>query len=281
MKKRWNCRWRGIAVGIIVLLAACLMSGCNIRIKQPEVSPEPEETKLETALPTETVMPAESAEPKCVIIDPGHQRNGNPAPEPIGPGAAETKARVTGGTAGRFTGLPEYELNLQISLKLKAELESRGYRVVMTRETNDVDLSNQERAQFAADHDGDIFVRIHANGSDDPAAEGAMTICMTADSPYHPELYAESRALSEAILDCMVKSAGCVREKLWETDTMSGVNWSTIPVTIVEVGYMTNRAEDEKLSTDAYQQLIVQGIADGIDRYFQTLPLESSPDEKA
>lgn len=204
----------------------------------------------------------------CVVIDPGHQRNGSAALEPVGPNSTEMKARVTGGTTGRFTGVPEYELNLQLGLQLKEELEQRGYQVVMTRETHDVDLSNQERAQIAADANGDVFVRIHANGSEDPASEGAMTICMTPNSPYHPELYAESYALSDAILSALVESTGCRREYVWETDTMSGINWSTIPVTIVEVGYLTNEKEDKLLSTAEYQTKVVTGIADGIDGYF-------------
>ena len=171
--------------------------------------------------------------------------------------------------------MPEYELNLQIGLQLKEELESRGYRVVMTRETHYVNLSNQERAQIAAEADGDIFVRLHANGSDDPTAEGAMAICMTQYSPYNPELYSESLALSEAILDQLVDSTGCRREYVWETDTMSGVNWATIPVTIVEVGYMTNEKEDTKLATESYQHLVVLGIANGIDEYFKNVEMRA------
>ena len=241
-------------------------------------------SKTADAAATALLRPSEQKEvspqmdvvtPLCVVLDPGHQRSGDPNPEPIGPGAAETKARVTSGTTGRYTGMPEYELNLQIGLQLKEELESRGYRVVMTRETHDVNLSNQERAQIAAEADGDIFVRLHANGSDDPTAEGAMTICMTQYSPYNPELYSESLALSEAILDQLVDSTGCRREYVWETDTMSGVNWATIPVTIVEVGYMTNEKEDTKLATESYQHLVVLGIANGIDEYFNNVEMRA------
>ena len=193
---------------------------------------------------------------------------GNSAPEPVGPGAAETKFRVSGGTQGRFTGIPEYELTLAVSLLLRDILTQRGYTVVMVRETNDVDISNAERAAIAADAGADVFVRIHANGSDDPAHSGAMTICMTPQNPYNSALYPASRALSDCVLDALVAATGCRREYVWETDTMSGINWATMPVTIVEMGYMTNEQEDRLLATDTYRAQVAVGIADGIDAYF-------------
>lgn len=203
-----------------------------------------------------------------VVIDPGHQGKGNFEKEPDGPGSTVMKNKVAAGTTGVSTKIPEYELTLAVSLMLRDVLEDRGYEVVMIREDHDVDISNAERAIIANELYADAFVRVHANGSEDQSVHGIMTICQTKKNPYNAELYQYSKELSSVVLDEMVKITGARKQFVWEVDTMSGINWCEVPVTIVEMGYMSNPAEDERMATEEYRQKLAEGIANGIDQYF-------------
>ncbi len=203
---------------------------------------------------------------KVIAIDAGHQLNGNSDKEPNGPGSSVMKAKVTSGATGVSSKVPEYVLTLEVSLKLKEVLLERGYEVVMIRETHEVDLSNAERAQIA-NESADLFIRIHANGADDASVSGALTIYPSKDNEYVAYMSEECESLSKAVVDGLCEATGAKNRGAVAMDNMSGINWCSIPVTIVEMGYLSNPQEDELMQQEAYQEKIAKGIADGIDAY--------------
>lgn len=205
-----------------------------------------------------------------IAIDPGHQGPGQDMSgvEPNGPGSDIMKARLATGTSGCVSGLDEYELDLDVSLKLRDELIKRGYRVIMTRETHDIDISNIERCQVANEAGADILLRIHANGSEDSSVSGALTAAPSASNPYVSDIYESCVKLADDLINAYCETTGLYNRGIWITDDMTGINWSDMPVTILEMGFMTNPGDDAYMADAANQDIMVQGIANGVDVYF-------------
>lgn len=207
---------------------------------------------------------------KVIVIDAGHQTHAMSATEPIGPGSSTRKAKVTGGTSGVATHLPEYKLNLQVAKKLRTELENRGYKVVMVRTKNNVKISNVERAKIANENKADAFIRIHANSSESGSVKGALTIAPQSDNPYMTKKNRKkSQSLSKKVLTEFCKATGAGNRGVMYTNSMTGINWCKVPVTIVEMGFMSNASEDRKMASASYQKKMVKGIAGGIDKFLK------------
>ena len=238
--------------------------------EEAEAQAKKEQESSVSRVPKVEAIPGQHRDPNSavVVIDPGHQLRGDSTKEPNGPGSSTMKARVTSGATGVATKVAEYVMNLNVSLKLKTELENRGYTVYMTRSTHDVNISNKERAEYATSVGADIAVRIHGNGSSNSSVRGAETYAPSAKNPYVSHLSKASISLSRCIIDAYCQATGFKNRGVFTSDTMTGINWSTVPVTILELGYMSNAQEDRMMQDETIQNNMVQGIANGIDKYF-------------
>lgn len=215
------------------------------------------------------VVPAVATASKrtyVVVIDPGHQEHTDNSLEPIGPGSKTMVLAVKGGATGRTTKIPEYEFNLQISMNLKARLEALGVKVVMTRTTNDVNLSNSERAKIANKAKADLFVRIHCDGSTDTSKSGISTL-FPGDTQWTKAIMAPSKAAAQLTQAAVVKSTGAVDGGIVARTDLTGFNWATVPSILVECGFISNAVEDKLLASPHYQDKVAQGITDGVMAY--------------
>lgn len=232
---------------------------------QPTSQPASQPTSQPTTLPSE---PPE--DPIIICIDAGHQQSAIWDTEPNGPGSDVMKVKLSSGTQGVATRIPEYQLNLEVSLLLETELIARGYQVVMIRRTNDCPLSNAERAQIANESGADIFIRIHANGAENASVNGMLCCAPTKNNPFLTEqVITESVRLSDIMTKTFCTATGANNQGIYYVDTMTGINWCQIPVTIVEMGYMSNPDEDRAMASDEYRAKMVEGIANGVDAYFE------------
>lgn len=232
---------------------------------------EEEPPKQEEEGETATDGDAEDGEQlvKKVVIDPANQASANVGTEEVGPRSGDTKQCATSGTIGTTFGTRESELNLEYAKLLKSELENRGYEVVLTREENDVNLSNKERAEIANSSGASAFIRIQMNESSNAELNGVMSVCMTAGSPYNSDLYEDSKALASRLLQGVTAATGATNRGVVETDQMTAINWSTIPVAVINLGFLTNPTDEGNLISESYRNSMVQGLADGIDYFFQ------------
>lgn len=204
---------------------------------------------------------------KIICIDPGHQKKGDNDLEPIAPDSGVKKPKVSSGTAGIATGDMEYALNLAVAMKLKSLLEADGATVVMTRAAHDVNVSNIERAKIGNDANADLVVRIHADGSDNRDVKG-LSVLIPSSKHIGEELAETSKKAGAAILDEAVRATGAKNRGLSVRDDMTGFNWSTVPVALIEMGFMSNAEEDKLLSTDAYRAKMAKGLYNGCAAFF-------------
>ena len=204
-----------------------------------------------------------------VAIDAGHQARGNSQLEPIGPGASTQKAKVASGATGTATRIPEYQTTLNVGLKLRDVLQSRGYKVVMIRTTNNVNISNRERAEMANNAGAGAFIRLHCDGIGNSGVTGASVQEPANGNPYMSAgNVSASQSLGRTVLNHYCSTTGIRNRGMAARNDLSGINWCKTPVCLLEMGFISNGDEDRKLNNSDFQQKIAEGIANGIDAYF-------------
>lgn len=201
---------------------------------------------------------------KIIVIDPGHANRSNLEKEPLAPGSTVMKIKDGGGAQGVATGTPEYRINMNVSVKLKAILQNNGYTVVMTKTLDSQSLGNVERANIWNNANAALVLRIHADSSTSSSAKGASMLVPSPINNDTKAIYAASKSYGKTVLNTLVQEVGMPNRGVIEHNDMTGFNWTKVPVILVEMGFLSNPEEDRMLSSDAYENKIAKALADGI-----------------
>ncbi|MFS0821562.1 N-acetylmuramoyl-L-alanine amidase [Bacillus sp. 1P02SD] len=206
-----------------------------------------------TTLPGINVIIKQS---RTVFLDPGHGG--------YDPGAISANVR-------------EAELNLAVAKKVESLLVNRGYNVIMSR-TNNTYVGLLDRSIMANSLAPDIFVSIHHNNAGSTNANGIETYYYEYDSNYPPKInqnlhnnierIEKSVALSNLIQHYLIGYTGA-NNRGTDGGAYSVVREAAMPATLLELGFISNTQERQKLTTDNYQNTLAKAIADGIDEYFK------------
>jgi N-acetylmuramoyl-L-alanine amidase len=204
-----------------------------------------------------------AAPPPLICLDPGH---GTPPAigrqvEPIGPGSSLLKIKDGGGAHD------EARVVLAIAWKTRAELVRRGYRVAMTRTGPWIRIGtrgNIARARFCNRRHAALMLRIHADGSTDPATNGISTLYPALRSRWTSDIYAPSRRAAELLQRAAVSATGAADHGLVARSDLTGFNWANVPAVLVETGFVTNPHESALLHSAAYQWRVARGLAAGV-----------------
>jgi N-acetylmuramoyl-L-alanine amidase len=224
-------------------------------------------TFLLAAFAFSVFAPAAQATP-LVCIDPGHSIPPNPGTEPIGPGSSIRKIKDGGGASG------EAKVVLQIAWKTRRVLLDRGYLVAMTRTGPEFTYGaggNVDRAKFCNRRHAALMLRIHADGSTDPARHGAATLYPKWHPGWTDDIWARSRRAARRVQAKLVAWTNAADLGLVPRGDLTGFNWANVPVVLVETGFMTNPTERRKLSSTRYQWKVARGLAAGVAA-FRPLP---------
>ena len=137
-------------------------------------------------------------------------------------------------------------------------------------------MGNVARARIANRAGAALFLRIHADGSTDARARGTHTLHPALRPGWTDDVYASSKRAARIVQTEMVGALGFPNRGLQERADFTGFNWADVPVILVEMGFMTNPAEDRQLSTPAYQRRAAVGLCRGTLRFLGRSPARCS-----
>ena len=205
----------------------------------------PTSTPIPTPTPSPVPIPDEHPDLRglVIVIDPGHQAEADTELEEVFSGSSAEKERATRGAVGVTSKVKEYELTLEYALIMKEYFEGCGAQVILTRNSNDVNISNIERAQVATDSKADYFIRLHADSAPDEEISG-VKVYVPSSGKYSSSAAADGKKLADAVADSIGStSLGCVQSNMY-----TGLNHAdSIKSYQLVVGYLSNSADDALL----------------------------------
>jgi N-acetylmuramoyl-L-alanine amidase len=211
----------------------------------------------------------------CIVLDPGHGGNAQ--------GAA-------------FFGQQEKNINLQLSHQIAQLLAKDGFNVQETR-TQDIDLSLPSRIECACNNNANLFVSLHVNSAPSPTATGIETYFHTSKTKptdefyfintptnnqiknlietYQKKLTKYSQSLAQSVQSSLVKTLQPIYPEIRNRGVKSAnfyvLSQNLAPAILIEVGFLSNSSEAQKLTDPKYRQLLAQGICKGIKQFAETL----------
>ncbi|OLN24141.1 cell wall hydrolase [Domibacillus antri] len=198
------------------------------------------------AKPAATPPVTESADSRLsgqtIIIDPGHGGSD--------PGAISF-------------GLREKDVVLTTGLKVNNLLKQTPFNVKMTRST-DTFVSLSARPAFAVRNGGDVFVSIHANAASASATGTETFYYSAATNPYT----ADSRLLATKIQNRMI-AAWNLRNRGVKTGNFAVLRENNMPAALAELGFITNKSDNDKLKSDYWLTSASKAIYYGILDYYK------------
>lgn len=206
-----------------------------------------------------------------VGIDPGHQQTPNLETEAVGPSDDAQVVKMPAGSVAE-NGAQEYEINLQTALILRDRLESLGAKVVLTRESNDVNLSNQERAARLKQADCDLVLQLHCDGDRNASRTGIYMTTKEGDDKSSQAALALQRAMGDAF--------GAKQLRNLTAKDQAFLNWSEAPAMLVHMGFLSNGNDAERLTATDQQKRLAEAMAQGIETWYKAKKVNDITQQK-